>query len=165
MTATTGIGWDSHRLVAGRPLILGGVAIEHELGLIGHSDADALTHAIIDALLGAAAMGDIGQHFPDTDERFRDADSMLLLRTVVATLAERGLAVTHVDATVVLERPKLAPYRDAIRAALAAADPRGDPRRPGRRAGRGARARQRQGFDRRGDGLRRPRRGHRGARR
>jgi 2-C-methyl-D-erythritol 2,4-cyclodiphosphate synthase len=119
MTATTGIGWDSHRFMAGRPLILGGVAIEHELGLVGHSDADTLTHAIIDALLGAAAMGDIGQHFPDTDERFRDADSMLLLRTVVATLAERGLAVTHVDATVVMERPKLAPYRDAIRAALA----------------------------------------------
>jgi 2-C-methyl-D-erythritol 2,4-cyclodiphosphate synthase len=119
MTATTGIGWDSHRFVAGRPLILGGVAIEHELGLLGHSDADALTHAIIDALLGAAAMGDIGQHFPDTDERFRDADSMMLLRTVVAALAERGLAVTHVDATVVMERPKLAPYRDAIRAALA----------------------------------------------
>ena len=119
MTATTGIGWDSHRLVAGRPLILGGVAIEHELGLDGHSDADALTHAIIDALLGAAALGDIGQHFPDTDERYRDADSMQLLRTVVATLAERGLAVAHVDATVVMERPKLAPYRDAIRAALA----------------------------------------------
>ena len=119
MTATTGIGWDSHRLVAGRPLILGGVAIEHDLGLVGHSDADALTHAIIDALLGAAALGDIGQHFPDTDERYRDADSMLLLRTVVATLAERGLAVTHVDATVVMERPKLAPYREAIRAALA----------------------------------------------
>jgi 2-C-methyl-D-erythritol 2,4-cyclodiphosphate synthase len=119
MTATTGIGWDSHRLVAGRPLILGGVAIEHELGLAGHSDADVLTHAIIDALLGAAAMGDIGEHFPDTDERYRDADSMLLLRTVVATLAERGLAVAHVDATVVMERPKLAPYRDAIRAALA----------------------------------------------
>ena len=119
MTATTGIGWDSHRLVAGRPLILGGVAIEHEVGLVGHSDADVLTHAIIDALLGAAAMGDIGQHFPDTDERFRDADSMLLLRTVVATLAERGLAVTHVDATVVMERPKLAPHRDAIRASLA----------------------------------------------
>jgi 2-C-methyl-D-erythritol 2,4-cyclodiphosphate synthase len=119
MTATTGIGWDSHRLVAGRPLILGGVAIEHDRGLAGHSDADVLTHAIIDALLGAAAMGDIGQHFPDNDERYRDADSMLLLRTVVATLAERGLAVTHVDATVVMERPKLAPYRDAIRAALA----------------------------------------------
>jgi 2-C-methyl-D-erythritol 2,4-cyclodiphosphate synthase len=119
VTATTGIGWDSHRLVSGRPLILGGVAIEHDLGLVGHSDADALTHAIIDALLGAAAMGDIGQHFPDTDERYRDADSMQLLRTVVATLAERGLAVTHVDATVVMERPKLAPYREAIRAALA----------------------------------------------
>ena len=118
MIATTGIGWDSHRLVAGRPLILGGVAIDHDLGLIGHSDADVLTHAIIDALLGAAALGDIGQHFPDTDERYRDADSMLLLRTVVATLAERGLAVTHVDATVVMERPKLAPYRDAIRANL-----------------------------------------------
>jgi 2-C-methyl-D-erythritol 2,4-cyclodiphosphate synthase len=118
MTPTTGIGWDSHRLVAGRPLILGGVAIEHDLGLVGHSDADALTHAIIDALLGAAAMGDIGQHFPDTDERYRDADSMLLLRTVVATLAERGLAVTHVDATVVMERPAR-PYRDAIRATLA----------------------------------------------
>ena len=119
MTATTGIGWDSHRLVAGRPLILGGVALEYDRGLAGHSDGDALTHAIIDALLGAAALGDIGQHFPDTDERYRDADSMLLLCTVVATLAERGLAVAHVDATVVMERPKLAPYRDAIRAALA----------------------------------------------
>jgi 2-C-methyl-D-erythritol 2,4-cyclodiphosphate synthase len=105
--------------VGGRPLVLGGVALEYDLGLAGHSDGDALTHAIIDALLGAAALGDIGQHFPDTDERYRDADSMLLLRTVVATLAERGLAVTHVDATVVMERPKLAPYREAIRAALA----------------------------------------------
>jgi 2-C-methyl-D-erythritol 2,4-cyclodiphosphate synthase len=119
MTAVSGIGWDSHRLVPGRPLILGGVTIPHELGLEGHSDADALTHAIIDALLGAAALGDIGQHFPDTDERYRDADSMLLLRTVVATLAERGLAVVHVDATVVMERPKLAPHRDAIRSTLA----------------------------------------------
>jgi 2-C-methyl-D-erythritol 2,4-cyclodiphosphate synthase len=119
MTAVSGIGWDSHRLVPGRPLILGGVTIPHELGLEGHSDADALTHAIIDALLGAAALGDIGQHFPDTDERYRDADSMLLLRTVVATLAERGLAVVHVDATVVMERPKLAPHRDAIRATRA----------------------------------------------
>ena len=114
-----GIGYDSHSFAEGRPLVLGGVEIEHERGLAGHSDADVLTHAVIDALLGAAAMGDIGQHFPDTDERYRDADSMLLLRTVVATLTERGLAVTHVDATVVMERPKLAPYRDAIRAALA----------------------------------------------
>jgi 2-C-methyl-D-erythritol 2,4-cyclodiphosphate synthase len=120
MTTVTGIGWDSHRLVAGRPLILGGVAIAYELGLEGHSDADVLTHSVIDALLGAAALGDIGQHFPDTDERYRDADSMLLLRTVVATLAERGHTIVHIDATVVMERPKLAPHRDAIRASLAA---------------------------------------------
>jgi 2-C-methyl-D-erythritol 2,4-cyclodiphosphate synthase len=120
MSAVTGIGWDSHRLVAGRPLILGGVAIAHERGLDGHSDADVLTHAVIDALLGAAALGDIGQHFPDSDERYRDADSMLLLRNVVATLGEEGLAIAHVDATVVMERPRLAPHRDAIRASLAA---------------------------------------------
>jgi 2-C-methyl-D-erythritol 2,4-cyclodiphosphate synthase len=119
VTTTAGIGWDSHRLVAGRPLILGGVAIPHELGLDGHSDADVLAHAIIDALLGAAALGDIGQHFPDTDERYRDADSMELLGSVVRTLAERGLRVAHVDATVVMERPKLAPHRDDIRARLA----------------------------------------------
>jgi 2-C-methyl-D-erythritol 2,4-cyclodiphosphate synthase len=119
MTTVTGIGWDSHRLVAGRPLILGGVVIPHEHGLDGHSDADVLTHAVIDALLGAAALGDIGQHFPDTDERYRDADSMLLLHTVVAMLADQGLAIAHVDATVVMERPKLAPHRDAIRASLA----------------------------------------------
>jgi 2-C-methyl-D-erythritol 2,4-cyclodiphosphate synthase len=118
---TTGIGWDSHRLAADRKLILGGVTIPHERGLHGHSDADVLTHAVIDALLGAAALGDIGQHFPDSDERYRDADSMQLLRTVVAMLAERGLAVAHVDTTVVMERPKLAAHRDAIRASLAAA--------------------------------------------
>ena len=121
MTATTGIGWDSHRLVAGRPLILGGVAIEHDLGLTGHSDADVLTHAIIDALLGAAALGDIGQHFPDTDPRYAGADSMALLRTVVATVAEHGFTIEHVDSTVVMERPKLAPYRDAVRESLARA--------------------------------------------
>jgi len=118
---TTGIGWDSHRLAADRKLILGGVTIPHDRGLHGHSDADVLTHAVIDALLGAAALGDIGQHFPDSDERYRDADSMQLLRTVVAMLAERGLAVAHVDTTVVMERPKLAAHRDAIRASLAAA--------------------------------------------
>ena len=115
-----GIGWDSHRLVVGRPLILGGVTIPHDRGLEGHSDADVLTHAVIDALLGAAALGDIGQHFPDTDKRYRDADSMDLLRTVVAALADRGLEVAHVDTTVVMERPKLAAHRDAIRASLAA---------------------------------------------
>jgi 2-C-methyl-D-erythritol 2,4-cyclodiphosphate synthase len=118
---STGIGWDSHRLVAGRPLILGGVTIPHDRGLDGHSDADVLTHAVIDALLGAAALGDIGQHFPDSDERYRDADSIELLRTVVATLAKRGLDVAHVDTTVIMERPKLAEHRDAIRASLAAA--------------------------------------------
>jgi 2-C-methyl-D-erythritol 2,4-cyclodiphosphate synthase len=118
---TAGIGWDSHRLAAGRALILGGVTIPHDRGLDGHSDADVLTHAVIVALLGAAALGDIGQHFPDSDERYRDADSIELLRTVVATLAERGLRVAHVDTTVVMERPKLAGHREAIRASLAAA--------------------------------------------
>jgi 2-C-methyl-D-erythritol 2,4-cyclodiphosphate synthase len=117
----TGIGWDCHRLVAGRPLVLGGVTIPHERGLAGHSDADVLAHAVIDALLGAAARGDIGQHFPDTDERYRGADSMELLRAVVGLVAGDGFAVTHVDATVVMERPRLAPHREAIRAALAGA--------------------------------------------
>jgi len=116
----TGIGWDSHRLVAGRPLILGGVTIPAELGLDGHSDADVLTHAVIDALLGAAGLGDIGQHFPDTDERWKGADSLQLLAAVVAMLAERGLRAVHVDTTIVMERPKVGPHREAIRAALAA---------------------------------------------
>jgi len=117
----TGLGIDSHAFADGRALILGGVDIPHEQGLAGYSDADVLAHAVIDALLGAAALGDIGQHFPDTDQRFKDADSMQLLRTVVAHLGERGFTLGNVDATVVIERPKLAPYRDAIRAALAAA--------------------------------------------
>ena len=117
----TGLGIDTHAFAPGRPLILGGVDIPHEEGLAGHSDADVLTHAVIDALLGAAALGDIGQHFPDTDPRFEDADSLELLRTVVVYLDERGWEIGNVDATVVLERPKLAPYRDAIRASLAAA--------------------------------------------
>jgi 2-C-methyl-D-erythritol 2,4-cyclodiphosphate synthase len=118
---TTGIGYDCHRLVAGRALILGGVVIEHELGLDGHSDADVLTHAIIDAMLGACALGDIGQHFPDTDPGYRGADSIDLLRATVAVLRESGHVVSHVDATVVIERPKLAPVRDEMRARLAAA--------------------------------------------
>jgi 2-C-methyl-D-erythritol 2,4-cyclodiphosphate synthase len=117
----TGLGIDTHAFAPGRPLILGGVDIPHEEGLAGHSDADVLTHAVIDALLGAAALGDIGQHFPDTDERFKDVDSLELLRTIVVFLGERGFAIGNVDATVVLERPKLAPYRDAIRDALAGA--------------------------------------------
>ena len=120
--ARTGLGWDSHRFKAGRPLILGGVQFAGaELGLDGHSDADVLTHAVIDALLGAAGLGDIGVHFPDTDAAYRDADSIELLREVVATLAAQGLAATHVDTTVLMERPKIGPYRDAIRARLAGA--------------------------------------------
>jgi 2-C-methyl-D-erythritol 2,4-cyclodiphosphate synthase len=118
----TGIGWDSHRLTEGPParrLILGGVELEFDKGLLGHSDADVLTHAVIDALLGAAGLDDIGAHFPDTDARFKDADSMELLRTVVKRLSAEGFAVEHVDTTVLMERPKLAPHRDAIRASLA----------------------------------------------
>ena len=115
-----GIGWDSHRLVEGRPLILGGVTIPFDRGLAGHSDADVLTHAVIDALLGAAGLGDIGEHFPDTEEAWRDADSMALLRDVVAQVRDAGFELEHVDATVMLERPKLAPHREAIRASLAA---------------------------------------------
>jgi 2-C-methyl-D-erythritol 2,4-cyclodiphosphate synthase len=119
--SATGIGYDCHQFAAGRRLMLGGVEIPHERGLAGHSDADVLVHAIIDALLGAAAMGDIGEHFPDTDERYRDASSIDLLRDVVAQLADRGLTIGNVDATVVIERPKLAPARAEIRASLAAA--------------------------------------------
>jgi 2-C-methyl-D-erythritol 2,4-cyclodiphosphate synthase len=118
MTAT-GIGWDSHRLEGGRPLILGGVEIEDAVrGLVGWSDADVLTHAVIDALLGAAGLGDIGQHFPDTDERWRGASSLDLLSQVRAMLPA---APVHVDATVICEAPKLGPHRDAMRAALAEA--------------------------------------------
>ena len=116
-----GIGYDSHRLAAGRRLVIGGVEIPHERGLEGHSDADVLAHAIADALLGAAGLGDIGTHFPDTDERWRGADSIELLRQVVAMLDERGLRVGNVDCTVVMEAPKLAPHRDAIEARLAGA--------------------------------------------
>jgi 2-C-methyl-D-erythritol 2,4-cyclodiphosphate synthase len=115
----SGIGIDTHRFEDGRRLVLGGVEITGERGLAGNSDADVLTHAIIDALLGAAGLGDIGELFPDTDELWRDADSMALLRDVLGRVEEAGWAVAHVDATVVLERPKLAPHRDAIRESLA----------------------------------------------
>jgi 2-C-methyl-D-erythritol 2,4-cyclodiphosphate synthase len=117
----SGIGIDSHAFAPGRRLILGGVEIPHDAGLAGHSDADVLTHAVIDALLGAAALGDIGGHFPDTDPRWEGADSIELLRAVATLLAAEGYAIGNVDATVMLERPKLAPYRDAIRDRLAAA--------------------------------------------
>jgi 2-C-methyl-D-erythritol 2,4-cyclodiphosphate synthase len=119
MMVTTGLGYDCHRFVEGRPLILGGVEVPHTHGLLGHSDADVLTHAIIDALLGAAGLGDIGEHFPDTDERFRGAHSLALLQETVALLAAENFSVEHVDATVVLERPKLSPVRDQIRESLA----------------------------------------------
>lgn len=117
----TGIGWDVHRLVLGRPLSLGGVRIPSESGLQGHSDADVLTHAITDALLGAAALGDIGQHFPDTDARWAGADSLLFLRHARDLAAAEGFAVSNVDATIILERPKLKDYRGAICESLAGA--------------------------------------------
>jgi 2-C-methyl-D-erythritol 2,4-cyclodiphosphate synthase len=113
MSAATGLGYDVHQLVEGRPLIIGGVEVPHTHGLLGHSDADVLTHAIIDALLGAAGLGDIGEHFPDTDERYRDADSVELLRAAVGLLRFAGCVIEHVDATVVIERPKLLPFKPA----------------------------------------------------
>jgi 2-C-methyl-D-erythritol 2,4-cyclodiphosphate synthase len=116
----TGIGWDSHRFKAGRRLILGGVELpDAELGLDGHSDADVLTHAVIDALLGAAGLDDIGAHFPDTDAAYEDADSIALLREVLAEVRGLGLRVVHVDTTVLMERPKVGPHRAAIRERLA----------------------------------------------
>ena len=119
MTTLSGIGYDSHRLVVGRKLILGGVEIPSDMGLDGHSDADVLTHAIIDALLGAAGLGDIGEHFPDSDERYRDADSIELLETALPRVTAQGLELVNVDATIVMERPKLGPHREAIRERLA----------------------------------------------
>ncbi len=116
-----GIGYDSHRLVAGRRLVIGGVEIPNERGLDGHSDSDVLAHAVIDALLGAAGLGDIGDHFPDNDERWRDADSIKLLEAVVAMVSSEGATIVNVDCTVMMETPKLAPHRRAIRAKLAAA--------------------------------------------
>jgi 2-C-methyl-D-erythritol 2,4-cyclodiphosphate synthase len=113
-----GIGYDSHRFAAGRSLILGGVEIEHERGLDGHSDADVVAHAIVDALLGAAGEGDIGTLFPDDDERWRDADSIDLLRTVVGTIGGR---IVNIDVTVICEQPRLAPYRGEMERIVAAA--------------------------------------------
>ncbi|HEY1284806.1 MAG TPA: 2-C-methyl-D-erythritol 2,4-cyclodiphosphate synthase [Solirubrobacterales bacterium] len=115
---SVGIGYDSHRFAEGRRLVLGGVEIEHEQGLAGHSDADVLTHAVIDALLGAAGEGDIGTLFPDDDERWRDADSIDLLRTVVGTVAGR---IVNIDATVVCEQPRIGPHRAEMERILAEA--------------------------------------------
>jgi 2-C-methyl-D-erythritol 2,4-cyclodiphosphate synthase len=117
----TGIGFDSHRFAPGRRLLLGGVEVPYERGLDGHSDADVLAHAVIDALLGAAGLGDIGEYFPDTDERFKDADSLQLLASVVTSVIATGLELVNVDCTVVIEAPKLAPHKDEIRMTLAGA--------------------------------------------
>lgn len=119
MNLRVGYGYDVHRLVPGRPFILGGVNIPHETGLLGHSDADALLHAITDAMLGAAAMGDIGAHFPDTDPQWKGADSAALLAEVAGRVEAAGWRLVNLDATVVAERPKLRPHIDAIRARIA----------------------------------------------
>jgi 2-C-methyl-D-erythritol 2,4-cyclodiphosphate synthase len=119
LSTRSGIGYDSHRLVSGRRLLLGGVELASEVGLDGHSDADVLSHAVIDALLGAAGLGDIGEHFPDTDERYRDADSLVLLGDALELVRAAGLVPVHIDATVVMERPKLGAARAAIRQRLA----------------------------------------------
>ena len=115
----TGLGWDNHRIAAGRPLILGGVTIPCEFGLEGHSDADVLAHAITDAILGAAALGDIGMHFPDSDPRWKGADSLQFLQHAQELARQAGFEVVNVDSTVILERPKLKDYRGAIRETLA----------------------------------------------
>ena len=116
-----GEGWDTHALVPGRKLILGGVEISHTLGLLGHSDADVLLHAIIDALVGAAGLGDIGRHFPDTDARFKGADSVLLLRETGRLLAAQGWRIGNIDSTLVAQSPKLAPHIPAMRVRIAEA--------------------------------------------
>ena len=120
-TLRIGEGWDSHALVLGRPLILGGITIPHSHGLLGHSDADALAHAITDALLGAAGLGDIGRHFPDTDMAFRGADSMTLLAEAAAKVAAEGWDIANIDSTIVAQAPKMAPHIPAMRARIAEA--------------------------------------------
>ncbi len=119
MNMRIGEGWDVHALVTGRPLVIGGVTIPFEKGLLGHSDADVLLHAITDALLGAAGLGDIGRHFPDTDERFRGADSAVLLAEAARRVAEQGWAIVNLDSTVIAQAPKLAPHIEAMRQRIA----------------------------------------------
>jgi 2-C-methyl-D-erythritol 2,4-cyclodiphosphate synthase len=119
MSVRVGHGFDAHRLVAGRPFVLGGVRIAFDRGPLGHSDGDVLAHALADALLGAAALGDLGRHFPDTDPAWKDADSLRLLEACARMVREAGFELVNVDATVVVEAPKLAPHLDAIRARLA----------------------------------------------
>lgn len=116
-----GMGYDVHKLVEGRDLILGGVKIPYEKGLLGHSDADVLVHAIMDAIIGALAKGDIGKHFPDTDDRYKDVDSIKLLRHVAVLMAENDRKLGNVDATIIAEQPKMAPYIEAMRETIAQA--------------------------------------------
>jgi len=121
MNLRIGEGWDTHALVTGRPLILGGVNIPHSHGLLGHSDADALLHAITDALLGAAALGDLGKHFPDTADAFNSADSMLLLRAAASSVQAAGFRIINIDSTIVAQAPKMAPHIPAMRERIAQA--------------------------------------------
>lgn len=116
-----GHGYDVHKFQEGRKLILGGVDIEHSMGLLGHSDADVLVHAIMDALLGAAALGDIGKHFPDTDEAYRGADSLELLKKVVLLIKQKGYIIINVDSTIIAQKPKLLPYIEDMRKNIAGA--------------------------------------------
>jgi 2-C-methyl-D-erythritol 2,4-cyclodiphosphate synthase len=143
-----GIGFDSHRLTDDRKLVIGGVHVPGERGLDGHSDADVLAHAVIDALLGAAGLGDIGERFPDTDERWREADSMQLLASVVQSVRAEGLEIVNVDCTVVMEAPRLAPHRQAIRERLSSVLAL-DPARVNVKASTG----ERMGFVGRGEGV------------
>jgi 2-C-methyl-D-erythritol 2,4-cyclodiphosphate synthase len=119
LSVRAGLGWDVHRTMSGRPLILGGVRVESDFGLTGHSDADVLAHAITDAILGALALGDIGMHFPDTDARWKDCDSLVFLRHAAGLAGGAGYSIANVDSTVILERPKLKDYRLPIREKLA----------------------------------------------
>ncbi|MGL4607486.1 MAG: 2-C-methyl-D-erythritol 2,4-cyclodiphosphate synthase [Eubacteriaceae bacterium] len=116
-----GTGYDVHRLVGKRPLILGGVKIEHSLGLLGHSDADVLVHSIMDAMLGALALGDIGKHFPDTDQNYKDSDSIELLKKVKKCVEEKGYAINNIDSTIIAQAPKLAPYIESMRETIGTA--------------------------------------------
>jgi len=143
-----GIGYDVHKLVPGRPLVLGGVTIPYHLGLDGHSDADVLVHAVMDALLGAAGAGDIGEHFPDTDPRYRGISSLELLRRVMHHLEAKGWSVVNVDAVVVAQAPKLSPYRDEMRSNLAR-----EMGLPPGRVGIKATTTERLGFTGRGEGI------------
>ncbi|APR36073.1 2-C-methyl-D-erythritol 2,4-cyclodiphosphate synthase [Paraburkholderia sp. SOS3] len=143
-----GQGYDVHALVPGRPLIIGGVTVPYERGLLGHSDADVLLHAITDALFGAASLGDIGRHFPDTDKEFAGADSRVLLRECAARIARAGFSIANVDSTVIAQAPKLAPHIDAMRANIAA-----DLQLPLERVNVKAKTNEKLGYLGRGDGI------------